>query len=77
MAQFLEATEDQCRVIKESAPAAGFDEVLLPGEPEIANRRIRELEGIPVPDSIWENLTAVAAELGVTIKESGKDVSRT
>jgi len=76
LAQFLAATEDQCRVIKESAPASGFDEVLLPGEPELANRRVREVEGILVPDMIWENLVAVAAELGVAIEEVGKDVSR-
>jgi LDH2 family malate/lactate/ureidoglycolate dehydrogenase len=76
LAQFLEATEDQCRVIKESAPASGFDEVMLPGEPELVNRRIREVEGIPVPDSIWGNLTAVAAELGVTFDDPGKDVGR-
>jgi uncharacterized oxidoreductase len=77
LAHFLEETEEQCRVIKESAPAADFDEVLLPGEPELANRRIREVNGIPIPDPIWESLAEVASALGVTIDEVGKDVSRT
>jgi hydroxycarboxylate dehydrogenase B len=46
-------------------PAAGYEEVLLPGEPE---RRIavqRSAEGIELSDSTWESLTAAAAELGV------------
>jgi LDH2 family malate/lactate/ureidoglycolate dehydrogenase len=77
LAQFLEQTEEQCRVIKESAPANGFEEVLLPGEPEIANRQLRNANGIPIADSTWGELSAVAAELGVTLDEVGKEASRT
>jgi LDH2 family malate/lactate/ureidoglycolate dehydrogenase len=75
LAQFLDATEAQCQAIKDSAPAAGFDQVLLPGEPELANRERRSVEGIPVPDSTWENLQEVARELGVSLVETGKEVT--
>jgi LDH2 family malate/lactate/ureidoglycolate dehydrogenase len=77
LAHFIEETEDQCRVIKESAPANGFNDVLLPGEPELANREIRKVSGIPIPNTIWSDLTDVASELGVTIDDVRKDVSRT
>jgi LDH2 family malate/lactate/ureidoglycolate dehydrogenase len=77
LAQFLEATEAQCQAIKASEPASGFDEVLLPGEPELANRDRRSVEGIPIPDSIWENLETAAKELGISLVEAGKEVERT
>ncbi|MEX2121475.1 MAG: Ldh family oxidoreductase [Pirellulales bacterium] len=34
--------------IKSSPPAAGFDEVLVPGEPEFRTLRRRSIEGIPI-----------------------------
>ena len=51
--------------IAQVPPAQGFDKVLLPGEPEARSREQRERDGIPVPDSTWEEVCAVAAELGV------------
>jgi LDH2 family malate/lactate/ureidoglycolate dehydrogenase len=67
LTRFIDATEAQCEAIKASSPASGFDEVLLPGEPELANAQRRAAEGIPIPDSIWENLETVAQELGVSL----------
>lgn len=76
LVQFVAATEAQCQAIKDSAPASGFEEVLLPGEPELTNARRRSVEGIPIPDSIWENLQAAAGELGVSLESVGKGVER-
>jgi uncharacterized oxidoreductase len=64
--RFIAAVEEQCAEIKASATADGFTEVLVPGEPEVAARRRREAEGIPVPERTWQDLQAVANELGVT-----------
>src|SRR5439155_1102823 len=44
--------------------AEGFDEVLIPGEPEARSRQTRLREGIPLPDRTWAELREDAAELG-------------
>jgi LDH2 family malate/lactate/ureidoglycolate dehydrogenase len=51
--------------VKAVPPAAGFSEVLVPGEPEQRERARREAEGIPVPEATWEAIARTAAELGV------------
>lgn len=48
-------------------PAPGFEEVLLPGEPEARTRRQREREGIPIPEDTWSAVSAVATGLGVSV----------
>lgn len=47
--------------IHASSPATGFSSVLLPGEPEDAMRARRRVEGIPIPESTWEELQALQA----------------
>lgn len=70
--RFLPSGEFEGRVgrlvdmVKASAPAAGFEEVLVAGEPEWRCEDVRRREGIPVPVKLWERLTAIAGELGVT-----------
>lgn len=44
----------------------GFDEILMPGEPEMRARRQRAEEGIPVPAETHRAIIELAAELGVT-----------
>lgn len=51
--------------IKAVPPAPGFKEVLIPGEPEMNNKKTRLAEGIYVPADTYEALKTVAAELGV------------
>jgi uncharacterized oxidoreductase len=51
--------------IKAIPPAAGFDEVLVPGEPEARSRERRLREGIPVPERTWAEIQATAESLGV------------
>jgi LDH2 family malate/lactate/ureidoglycolate dehydrogenase len=62
---FLGAVEDQVNDIHAAHPAEGFEQVLIPGEPEVAERTRREVEGIDVPDRVWSELTAAAEEWGV------------
>ncbi|MGD9713474.1 MAG: Ldh family oxidoreductase [Thermomicrobiales bacterium] len=64
--RFLDAVEAQVEDVHHASPAEGFDEVLLPGEPEIAEHARREREGIEVPDPIWESLMHLASTWGVT-----------
>lgn len=65
--EFATYVEGMLQRIKESQPAAGFDEVLLPGEPESRTQAERERDGIPIPDATWQKLTSLAEELGVSL----------
>jgi LDH2 family malate/lactate/ureidoglycolate dehydrogenase len=53
--------------IKGVPPAPGFDEVLVPGEPEARMRALRERDGIPVPDDTWTAVCAAGATVGVDV----------
>jgi uncharacterized oxidoreductase len=57
--QFRLFIEAQLQRVKSSRPAAGFDEILLPGEPEARAEAQRSKEGIPVPEPTWEQLRAL------------------
>jgi uncharacterized oxidoreductase len=65
--EFVAAVEEQADRVNASAPAEGFDRVLMPGEPELEQRARRAAEGIPVPERTWEELAALAARLGVAV----------
>ena len=55
------------RRVKAVQPAAGFDEVLLPGEPEARSYAKRITAGIPLPDAVWADLRELAEELDIVI----------
>jgi LDH2 family malate/lactate/ureidoglycolate dehydrogenase len=51
--------------VKTSPPAAGFSEVLYPGEIEHNTEQRRLNDGIFVEDETWEQITGIMNELGV------------
>jgi LDH2 family malate/lactate/ureidoglycolate dehydrogenase len=53
--------------LKQIPPAPGYDEVLVPGEPEARARAERERDGIPLPPTLFVTLEALSGELGVTV----------
>ena len=55
--------------IKSTPPAPGFDEVLVPGDFEHRFRTQRLVEGIEIPDTIYNQLQEGADKLGVSIGE--------
>ncbi len=57
--------------VKNSKPAAGFDEVLVAGDPEWRTDEIRRRDGIPVARGIWDQLTQLAASLHVSVPAGG------
>ncbi len=65
LADYEKALAKRLGQIKAVPPAPGFQEVLLPGEPEARARAKREREGIPIPEDTWKAVLSVAAELGV------------
>jgi LDH2 family malate/lactate/ureidoglycolate dehydrogenase len=60
-------TDDAIARIKSVPPAAGFSEVLVPGEPEVRSAERRGREGIPVPEDTWAEIRATADRLGVKV----------
>ena len=54
---------------KSARPAAGTDEVLLPGEPERRSRVIRERDGIPLAEDAWKAIADTARRLGVPVPD--------
>lgn len=49
--------------IRQAAPAAGFDAVLVPGERGRAQRARRLIEGVPIADTVWAQIRALSGEL--------------
>ena len=54
--------------IQSSRAAPGFDEVLLPGDPERKSARVRA-QGIEVDARSWEQIEEAAAQLGISRTE--------
>ena len=54
-------------LVKSCPPAYGFDEVLLPGEPERRVYEERVRRGVPIDREIWESLAEVSKQLGVSL----------
>lgn len=63
---FLAQTTELSALLKASPPAPGFDEVLLPGEPERRSTQVRLLEGIPIDDATWGGLVNCAERFDLT-----------
>jgi LDH2 family malate/lactate/ureidoglycolate dehydrogenase len=53
--------------VKLSAPAEGFDEVLIPGEPEQHCLAERERNGVPVADEVWQEMVVWANRGGIDL----------
>lgn len=67
---FEQMTREFLARVKAVEPAAGFDEVLLPGEKEQRSIAERSAAGVPLPQSVWDDLCALAADYEVTIPTS-------
>jgi uncharacterized oxidoreductase len=60
--------------VKSARPAPGFDEVLVPGEPERRYAAMRMETGIEVDDTTWRDIRSAAATLGITESEFDRTV---
>lgn len=68
--EFGQRVDSMIDRVKAVPPAEGFDEVLVPGEPERRERERRERSGVPVAETTWEALQRTARELGVAERVS-------
>jgi LDH2 family malate/lactate/ureidoglycolate dehydrogenase len=64
---FRAEVEEQCDAVTCCLPAEGVEAVLLPGQPELATRSIRERDGIPIPNTTWEELQVLAREWNILV----------
>lgn len=63
---FKKRIDQWINVFRNTKPAPGFDAVLIPGDPEYHQEKIRSEEGIPVIQAVVQDLKNVAAETGVS-----------
>ncbi len=66
-ADYAASAEELLQKVKDVHPAAGFEEVLLPGEPEARRAAERAASGVPVPDGVWTQIKEAAAKVGVEV----------
>jgi LDH2 family malate/lactate/ureidoglycolate dehydrogenase len=64
LAEFEREVVELARRLKETPLAAGFDEILMPGEVEWRYRAQRVRDGIPIPQNTWDRLVQLADTLG-------------
>jgi uncharacterized oxidoreductase len=60
--------------IRSARVAPGFDEVLLPGEPERRTAAARAVSGIPVDETTWHDIREAAGKLGISAAEIDRAV---
>jgi LDH2 family malate/lactate/ureidoglycolate dehydrogenase len=63
--EFTARIEKLVALIKSTAPAPGYDEVLVAGDPEWRTEAERLKNGIPIAEGNWESLVKAAGRVGV------------
>ena len=69
LAEFQDTADRLFEAIKSGPTAPGFDEILVPGEPEFRTREARERCGIPLAETIWQRIVSEAVRVGVDIEK--------
>jgi uncharacterized oxidoreductase len=64
---FLADAAALCEQAQATPPMPGFDQVLLPGDPEHRSVADRQATGVPVDDATWAQLTQAAADLAIAL----------
>jgi uncharacterized oxidoreductase len=62
---FKSAIDRLISAVKTSPRAEGFDEILIPGEPERRTEAERSKSGIPIPEASWESIRKLCREYGL------------
>lgn len=65
MADYYREVESLVAHVKSSRPAAGFSEVLLPGEPEFRCAAQRSRNGIAIDDATWQKIGEAGRAFGI------------
>jgi L-2-hydroxycarboxylate dehydrogenase (NAD+) len=65
--EFKEHMDNWITRFRNAKPAAGYEKVLIPGDPEREMEAIRLKEGIPIIDVVADDLKKVGAKFGVEL----------
>jgi len=65
--EFRAEIEDLLTYVKSAPLAPGVEAIMYPGEPEALEQERRERDGIPLDDETWQQVTALAQELGIPL----------
>ena len=63
--EFTSRVEQLVALMKSTAPAPGFDEVMVAGDPEWRTEAERKQNGIPIAEGNWESLCKTAERVKV------------
>jgi uncharacterized oxidoreductase len=69
-AEYKSAVDFLFNRVKQALPAQGMNGALIPVEPELKLKAIREKEGIPIDEETWAELLELAAALKVSIADT-------
>jgi LDH2 family malate/lactate/ureidoglycolate dehydrogenase len=65
---FKKRIDHWIEVFRKTKPAPGHDAVLIPGDPEHEQEKIRTRDGIPVIQAVVDDLKIISKETGVKLK---------
>jgi uncharacterized oxidoreductase len=65
--EFKKRVDDLIRAVKSSKLRPGFEEIMIPGEPEFKTEQRRLKDGIPVPERTWEEIKSIAEKLNLNL----------
>jgi uncharacterized oxidoreductase len=65
--EFRTEVADLLQYLKSAPKAPGVEAILYPGEPEAVEQQRRERDGIPLEEETWQQILALAQELGITV----------
>jgi len=64
---YAKRVEEYANVIRKAPPAAGVDQVLMPGDKEIETELARLKDGVSLPRKVYDELAAAGQPYGITL----------
>ena len=68
MDAYIELAEEMGRRVRDIPPADGFQQVMMPGDPESAARANRSRDGIPIEKDIWSSMLEAGNLVGMAVE---------
>jgi uncharacterized oxidoreductase len=65
--EFKRRIDDLIQIVKSSKLRPGFEEILIPGEPEFRTEKKRLVEGIYIPEKTWEDIKNITKKLKIDV----------
>lgn len=65
--EFKRRVDSLTKTAKSCKLRPGFDEILIPGEPELRTEKKRLKEGIYVPEKTWQEIRSIGTKMGLDL----------